>query len=110
MAAIETGSSWVAPLLKKLAKAYGQLPFSFGRDPLETFREHVWVAPYYEDDIVDLRDKIGADHVLFGSDYPHGEGLADPISFVDDLPGFSKDDVQLIMRDNGLGLVQRRPA
>jgi predicted TIM-barrel fold metal-dependent hydrolase len=110
MATIETGSSWVAPLLKKLAKAYGQLPFSFGRDPLETFREHVWVAPYYEDDIVDLRDKIGADHVLFGSDYPHGEGLADPISFVDDLPSFSKDDVQLIMRDNGLGLVQRRPA
>jgi hypothetical protein len=28
---------------------------------------------------------------------------------VDDLHGFSKDEVQMIMRDNGLGLVERRP-
>ena len=110
MATIETGSSWVGPLLKRLQKAYGQLPFAFGRDPLETFAEHVWVSPYYEDDMEALREQIGADHILFGSDYPHAEGLADPVAFVDDLPGFSKDDVQLIMRDNGLGLVQRRPA
>lgn len=110
IATIETGSSWVAPLLKKLTKAYGQLPFAFGRNPVEAFAEHVWVAPYYEDDLVGLRDSIGADHVLFGSDYPHGEGLADPVSFVNELPNFSKGDIQRIMRDNGMGLVQRRPA
>ena len=85
------------------------MPFSFGRDPVEAFAEHVWVWPYYEDDIAGLRDAIGVDHVLFGSDFPHGEGLADPVSFVNDLPGFSKDDIRLIMRDNGMGLVQRRP-
>ena len=31
-------------------------------------------------------DVIGADHVLFGSDYPHPEGLAEPCSYVDHLP------------------------
>ena len=34
-----------------------------------------------------LVELIGADHVLFGSDYPHPEGLADPIMLVDDLEG-----------------------
>ena len=48
-------------------------------------------------DIPRRSELIGADHSLFGSDYPHGEGLADPVSFVDDLPGFSKDEVQLIL-------------
>ena len=67
----------------------------------------MWVAPYYEDDIRTLVDTIGADHVLFGSDWPHAEGLAEPTDFVHDLQGFSDDEVRLIMRDNGLALAQR---
>lgn len=110
VATIEQGSSWVFPLFWKLEKAYGQMPWAFRRDPLQTFAEHVWVSPYYEDDLHGLREAIGASHILFGSDYPHAEGLADPVSFVDDLTGFSKDEVQMIMRDNGLGLAVRRPA
>ena len=109
-AVIESGSSWVPGLLSKLKKAYGQMPFAFKDDPVEQFRKHVWVSPYYEDDIVGLRDAIGADHILFGSDYPHAEGLADPVSFVDDLPGFPKDEVEQIMRHNGYGLVERKAA
>ena len=34
-----------------------------------------------------LGDLIGVDHVLFGSDYPHPEGLADPASYVAQLAG-----------------------
>jgi predicted TIM-barrel fold metal-dependent hydrolase len=40
--------------------------------------------------------------VLFGSDFPHAEGLADPLAFVRDLDGFSEAEVKLIMRDNAL--------
>ena len=54
-----------------------------------------------------LVDAIGADHVLFGSDWPHAEGLAEPTDFVHDLDGFSDDEIRLIMRDNGLALAQR---
>jgi predicted TIM-barrel fold metal-dependent hydrolase len=44
---------------------------------------------------------MGADHVLFGSDYPHPEGLAEPCSYVDHLPrGLSGDDVARIMGGN----------
>ena len=78
-----------------------------GGDPIEQFRKHVWVAPYYEDDIRSLADAIGADHILFGSDYPHAEGIAVPASFADELKGFTDDEVRRIMRDNALGLINQ---
>ena len=109
IATIETGSSWVPGLLKRLQKAYGQMPFAFRQDPVEAFRRHVWVSPYYEDPLRELRDEIGADHMLFGSDFPHGEGLAEPCEFVDDLTGFSPAEIRLVMRENGMSLVRPQP-
>lgn len=41
-----------------------------------------------------------------GSDYPHAEGLENPMDLVNELDGFSDDEIRLVMRDNGLGLVQ----
>ncbi len=91
---------WVPGLLRRFKKAYGQMPGGFKRDPIEQMREHVSVAPYYEDDIAGLRDAIGTENVLFGSDFPHAEGLSVPTDFVNDLEGFAPADVQRIMRDN----------
>jgi predicted TIM-barrel fold metal-dependent hydrolase len=102
---IENGSEWVPMLLKKLAKAHGQMPWDFAEDPVETFKRHIWVAPYYEDDIRALADRIGPSQVLMGSDWPHAEGLADPIRFVEDLRGFGADEVRMVMRDNARRLV-----
>ncbi|MGH9136369.1 MAG: amidohydrolase family protein [Acidimicrobiales bacterium] len=110
VATIESGSDWVALLARSLAKAYKQRPGAFSDvDPVEQLRRHVWVSPYYEDDIRGAADLLGVDHVLFGSDYPHAEGLAEPVSFVEDLAGFSDDEVRRIMRENALALV-REPA
>jgi predicted TIM-barrel fold metal-dependent hydrolase len=102
---IENGAEWVGPLLEKLAKAYGQMPWEFAEDPVATFKRHVWVAPYYENDIREVADLIGAERVLMGSDFPHAEGLAEPARFVEDLHGFSREEVRLVMRDNGRALV-----
>jgi predicted TIM-barrel fold metal-dependent hydrolase len=110
LATIESGSDWVEGLLKKFTKAYGQHRHAFAEDPVDTFRRQVWVSPYYEDDLHALRATIGADHILFGSDFPHAEGLADPVSFVDDLDGFSADEIRMIMRDNGFALTRPRVA
>ena len=38
----------------------------------------------------DGQDLMGIDRVIFGSDWPHPEGLADPITFVDDLEGLRR--------------------
>ncbi len=109
VASIEAGASWVPGLCSKLAKAYGQMPSAFASDPVETFRSHVWVAPFYEDDLASLKVELGIDHVLFGSDWPHAEGLAEPRSFADDLRrhGYVDDEVTAVMADNGRVLVKR---
>jgi predicted TIM-barrel fold metal-dependent hydrolase len=92
-------------LLHAFEKSFGQVPAAFEHvDPAQQVREHVWVSPYYEDNLPLLRDELGADRMIFGSDYPHAEGLADPMSFVDDLPGFSDDEIRLVMRENALAL------
>jgi predicted TIM-barrel fold metal-dependent hydrolase len=109
VATIESGSDWVPLLLRALEKSFGQVPGAYGgADPVQQLREHVWVSPYYEDDLVQLRDRLGADRMIFGSDYPHAEGLADPLAFVDDLPGFSDEEIRLVMRENALALSRPR--
>ena len=107
VATIETGSEWVQPLFKKFDKTYRQQKHMFVEDPIEVFCRQVWVSPYYEDDLLDLRSKIGAGHMLFGSDWPHAEGLPEPTDFVHDLEGFDSSEIRKIMRDNGLSLTQR---
>jgi len=112
IAAIETGSDWVFHLYEKLKKAWGQVPHAFPEDPRDTFRNHCYVSPFYEDELGALRELIGSDRILMGSDYPHAEGLADPSAYIKDLKNFdfSDEDAKLIMRDNGIALSQRRPA
>ena len=92
VATIETGSSWVGPLLAASRRPTARCRSRSQQDPVEAFRKHVWVSPYYEDDLPRLRDPIGADHMLFGSDFPHAEGLAEPTEFVNDLEGFGRRD------------------
>jgi len=103
---VEYGSSWVRPLTKTLdhiSRLFSKDMWRFGEPPMtpsETFRANIWVAPFFEDDVVGLADAIGVDHVLNGSDYPHPEGLLWPDEFLEELEGMSDPDVRLIMRDN----------
>lgn len=105
VATIEAGSDWVVDLYRYFKKTYAQRPTSFVGDPVEQLHNQLWISPYYEDDLQNLRAVHGADRMLFGSDYPHAEGLADPCAFINDLEGFSADEIKLIMRENGLALV-----
>jgi len=108
---VEYGSSWVEPMLgklEKLARLYSKDMWRFGPGPMspsETFKQHVFVAPFYEDDVVRLAKSIGASQVLNGSDYPHPEGLADPVEFSEELAGLSQSEIRQIMRDNFAGLL-----
>ena len=117
VASIENGSYFVYRLIKRLKKAANTAPYHFKEDPVEQLRNNVWIAPYYEDDVKLLAETIGVDKILFGSDWPHGEGLADPMTFTADIPQFpefSAEDTRKVMRDNALDLLgvnvtHRRP-
>lgn len=97
---VENGARWVKPLMDRFDHAYGQLPQQFSRHPAETFRKHFYVNPFYEDDVDELASIVGIDHMLFGSDFPHPEGLADPMAYINELKGFSAQDRQKIMSGN----------
>jgi predicted TIM-barrel fold metal-dependent hydrolase len=100
IASIENGSDWLALLAKRLRKQANQTPWVFPEDPLETLRRHVWVTPYLEEDLGALAELIGVDRILFGSDWPHGEGVAQPLDFARELSAFDDAAVRRIMHDN----------
>ncbi|MDQ6696725.1 MAG: amidohydrolase [Actinomycetota bacterium] len=100
IAPVENGSGWVRGLIDTMEHAYKFNPTSFAEDPVEVFKRCIYVHPFHEEDPRGLADLIGVDNVLFGSDYPHPEGMSDPISFVDDLTEFSQEDVAKIMGGN----------
>jgi predicted TIM-barrel fold metal-dependent hydrolase len=99
-APVENGSNWVRYLLHEMEQAYTSAPRSFEEDPVEVFKRNIYVHPFHEEDPVGLIELLGADRVLFGSDYPHPEGMADPLSFVDELHSLPADDVAKIMGGN----------
>jgi len=99
-APVENGSNWVRPILADMEHAWAQSPHSFDENPVEAFKRNIYVHPFHEEDPRGLIKILGADRVLFGSDYPHPEGMADPVSFVDELEGLPEEDIKLVMGGN----------
>jgi predicted TIM-barrel fold metal-dependent hydrolase len=110
---VENGSSWVPGLLRQLERSYNINPRLFAEHPVDVFKRAFWVHPFREDDVNPLIDLLGADNILFGSDFPHPEGMADPLSFVDMLGDRTDDEIRKIMGGNLAGLLgveMRQPA
>jgi predicted TIM-barrel fold metal-dependent hydrolase len=103
---VENGSNWMRHLFDVMDELHHKQPAQFPEHPHETIRRNVWLHPFWEGDLVGLSTILPVEHILFGSDFPHPEGLADPLSYVDELTGrFSDDDVLKIMGGNMTALV-----
>jgi predicted TIM-barrel fold metal-dependent hydrolase len=100
VAYIENGADWVPRLLHSLEMLAGQNPGMFTSNPVEQFIEHCWVAPFVEDDVAKLAQYLPIDRILFGSDWPHAEGLAQPRDFFANVASFSDEDQRKIMVEN----------
>jgi predicted TIM-barrel fold metal-dependent hydrolase len=100
----EQGSVWVPYLIRKMDHAFlmgrratwGKLEMR----PSDYFRQRVFVAPYPEENVERVVEAVGVDPIVFGSDFPHGEGLPDPDSYMPQLKSFSDGEQRQIMRDN----------
>lgn len=53
------------------------MPQDFKPHPREAFYRHVFISPAYEDNMQELAELIPVERILFGSDFPHPEGLAE---------------------------------
>ena len=79
----EQGTVWLPYTLRKMDHA-----FLMGRKakwaengrldarPSEIFRQHFIVAPFPEENVQRVVSDVGIEPIVFGSDFPHGEGLA----------------------------------
>jgi predicted TIM-barrel fold metal-dependent hydrolase len=97
---VENGGSWAPRLLDTFDRVYKKQPGKFAEHPSDVFRRHVWVNPFHEDDMNQLVACLGAERVMFGSDFPHPEGLGEPTDFVKDLEGLSDQAVARVLGAN----------
>ncbi|WP_063063137.1 amidohydrolase family protein [Nocardia violaceofusca] len=101
VAVIENGASWLAPLLENLHDVYKKAPEGFGfQDPVEAVKRSIHVSPFWEEDLQAIAELIGVENVLFGSDYPHPEGLAEPARYINEIKDMPLADQEKIMGGN----------
>ena len=91
----------VATLGRRGPMLGGKLPAR----PSEALAEHLWVCPFPEDDVDELIDALGADHVLFRSDWPHPEGLREPEDYAASLTGRDAIVTRKVLRGNTVRLL-----
>jgi predicted TIM-barrel fold metal-dependent hydrolase len=105
---VEMGASWCAPLLDSLSKVRKRREFGVagGGDPVETFRRHVFVSPYPEESLEEVVRTMTPERVVFGSDWPHPEGVARPTDFFAETGSLSDLALARIARDNALDLMR----
>jgi predicted TIM-barrel fold metal-dependent hydrolase len=108
---VENGSLWAPYLYRTLDRMVGMAqngPWIGGRiddRPSRILKRHVWISPFPEDDPVSLAKVIGEERLVFGSDYPHPEGLAEPADYATRLEAFSPDVQRRILADNARELL-----
>ena len=60
--------------------------------------------------VYEVEEFMGADRVIFGSDWPHIEGMPTPLDYVKELENFDDAKKLRILRDNTRELNELRPA
>ena len=104
VASVENGSDFLPDLFRKLTSLSRKSRGYFKQDPAETFKRHVWINPFWEDDLHEILSFMGPDRVIFGSDWPHIEGLAAPLDYLSEIEGLDRDTQRAVMHDNARAL------
>jgi predicted TIM-barrel fold metal-dependent hydrolase len=100
IAMIEVGTGWIEPLVNELRLTHKKMPQMFDSDPVAQLRRNIFVTSFFEEDPAEVARHIGEDNVMFGSDYPHPEGLAEPMSYIDELDHLSDEHLRKFMGGN----------
>jgi predicted TIM-barrel fold metal-dependent hydrolase len=96
----EQGTGWVRPTFRRFEELWATSRQLFDENPLEVMRRNVKIHLFRDRDPVELVRLVGADAAVFGSDFPHPEGQANPLDFADKLAGLDEDEVALVMGGN----------
>ena len=109
VASVENGSKFLDGLFGRLGVVSRKMNGWFPEDPVETFRRHIWVNPFWEDQVDDVIAAVGVDRVIFGSDWPHIEALPEPLQYVDEVRHLAPEHQRAILATNAESLNQLQP-
>jgi predicted TIM-barrel fold metal-dependent hydrolase len=111
LASVENGSAWVAKAFKRIESTRKKAPHYFkGNDPLEHFKTNIWINPFWEDDPYEAVELMGSDRIIFGSDWPHVEGMPQPLDYAKEVKELDDADLRKVMYSNAVELSTPRPA
>jgi predicted TIM-barrel fold metal-dependent hydrolase len=109
IASVENGAEFLPDLFRKLRSVANRVQGYFADDPVDLFRNNVWINPFWEDDVHQVVELMGADRVIFGSDWPHIEALPHPLDYLREVKDFDDDARRKILYDNVVDLTRPRP-
>ncbi len=104
VASVENGAEFIPDLFRKLRSQDRKMKGWFKEDPVGIFRRHIWINPFWEDDLQSVVDWVGADRVIFGSDWPHIEGLPQPLDYLPETKPLDDADRRRVLHDNAVEL------
>ncbi|MFN8025484.1 MAG: hypothetical protein U0W40_03720 [Acidimicrobiia bacterium] len=90
---VEYWAGWIRPFVNRIQAAYEQSPVLFDEDPFEVLKRNVYIHIFHEPDPQGLLDLgLPADRLMFGSDFPHPEGLGDPLQYSEVVEGLTEEE------------------
>ena len=99
----EQGTLWVPYLVRSMDRSSLIRRATWDKlekRPSEYFKEHFVVTPWPEENVDRVIEVVGTDPIVFGSDFPHGNGLPDPLMYLGQLKNLSEQQVEDVMRGN----------
>jgi predicted TIM-barrel fold metal-dependent hydrolase len=105
IASVENGAEFLGDMFNKLRSNAAKIPGYYPEDPVEMFRRSVWINPFWEDDVDTVVELMGAERVLFGSDWPHIEGMPQPLDYLPELNKLDDEQRRAVLFDNASELI-----
>ena len=100
VAIVEFGTEYVRPLVHQFQSAYERTPQLFDEDPMDVMRRNVFIHAFQEPDPIGLIELLGVENTMWGSDFPHPEGMRDPLAFSEEITSLPLDVRRTVMGGN----------
>jgi Amidohydrolase len=100
VAVVEFFTDWIRPMLNQFQEAYARTPQLFDEDPMDALKRNVFIHLFHDSNPIELISMLGVGNSMWGSDFPHPEGLRDPLAFSDDITDMPIEDQKAVMGGN----------
>jgi predicted TIM-barrel fold metal-dependent hydrolase len=100
VAIVEFFCDWIRPMIQQFQRAYERSPQLFDEDPMDALRRNVFIHAFRDTNPIELIELLGVENTMWGSDFPHPEGLRDPLAFSEEIATLPLEVQKAVMGGN----------